>query len=171
MNLRLPKTVRSIRRVQAIARVLSRHGFGHLVNKLRLERYVPLPKRWRRITPPTLVAETESSLGRRIAQVCEELGPSFIKLGQMLSTRPDVVPAEIVNELIKLQEQVPPFSNQEARRIIEMDLGAGVNECFSSFDDEPFASGSIAQVYHAVTKINGELGGQRVVVKVKRPGI
>jgi len=157
--------------VQTIARVLTRQGFGHLVDKLRLERYVPIPKRFRRVVPPVMSDEAESSLGRRIAQVCEELGPSFVKLGQMMSSRPDIVPADIVNELIKLQDKVPPFSTQEARRIIKFDLGVSPEECFESFDAEPFASGSIAQVYHAVTKGSDGRPGEQVVVKVKRPGI
>ncbi|MHC4674772.1 MAG: AarF/UbiB family protein, partial [Planctomycetota bacterium] len=143
MYLKLPKTVRSIRRVQTIARVLTHHGFGHLVDKLHLERYVPLPKRWRPVTTAALATEPDSSLGRRIALVCEELGPSFVKLGQMLSSRPDVVSSEIVNELVKLQDKVPPFDTDQARRIIEDELGASVNECFASFDAQPFASGSI----------------------------
>jgi ubiquinone biosynthesis protein len=169
--LKLPKTVRSIRRVQTIARVLTHHGFGHLVDKLHLERYVPLPKRWRPVTTAALATEPDSSLGRRIALVCEELGPSFVKLGQMLSSRPDVVSSEIVNELVKLQDKVPPFDTDQARRIIEDELGASVNECFASFDAQPFASGSIAQVYRATTKGDGDKLSRRVVVKVKRPGI
>jgi len=89
----------------------------------------------------------------------------------MLSARPDVVPSEIANELIKLQDRVPPFDTQEARRIIETDLEASIEDCFESFGEEPFACGSIAQVYHATTKANGNRPPQRVVVKVKRPGI
>ena len=136
--LRLPKSVRSIRRVQTIARVLTHHGFGHLVDKLHLERFVPLPKRFRR---PVLAApETDPNLGRRIARVCEDLGPTFVKLGQIMSTRPDLVPAEIIAELVKLQDRVPPFDNAEARRIIESDLGCSVDDGFASFDQQPFPS-------------------------------
>ncbi len=171
MHLRLPKTVRSIRRIQAIARVLSRHGFGHLVDRLHLTRYVPMPRRWRLPLGEHEVGPADASLGRRITAVLQELGPTFIKLGQMLSTRPDLVPAEVVVELIKLQDQVPPFDTAEARAIITLDLGAPIEEVFSSFDAAPFASGSIAQVYRAVTRPRAGRAASRVVVKVKRPGI
>jgi len=167
VHIRLPRTVRSIRRVQTIARVLTHHGFGHLVAKLNLERYVPIPKRWQR-SPRAEISET---MGARLLRVFEDLGPTFIKLGQMLSTRPDVIPADIVAELSKLQDQVPPYPTEKARRIIAHDLGAPVEECFTYFAEEPFASGSIAQVYKAT--IPGEDGKaeQPVVVKVKRPDI
>lgn len=172
VNIRLPKTVRSIRRVQTIARVLTRHGFGHLVDKLHLSRYVPLPGRWK-----PLIAEpaADANVGRRIASVFEELGPTFVKLGQMLSTRPDIVPADIVTELSKLQDQVPPFDTALARKIIEQNLGSPIEKCFTHFDSEPFASGSIAQVYRATVACkteNSTVTRQApAVVKVKRPDI
>jgi len=150
---------------------MTTHGFGHLVEKLHLGRYVPLPKRWEATITPPLDTEAGASLGRRIVRVCEELGPTFIKLGQMLSTRPDIVPADIVTELAKLQDQVPPFDTNEAKRIIAADLGAPVEACFTGFEDSPFASGSIAQVHRATTKPNGDRPTQAVVVKVKRPDI
>ena len=171
MTLRLPKTVRSIQRVQTIARVLTAHGFGHLVDRLHLARYVPLPRRWRGPIPPSLEGAPGLSAGRRLAMVSEELGPTFVKLGQMVSTRPDLVPAEIVAELAKLQDQVPPFDTAEARKIIAADLGAPVDQCFAAFEDQPFASGSVAQVYRATTKADGDKASRSVVVKVKRPGI
>jgi len=168
--LNLPRTVRSIGRVQTIARVLTHHGFGHLVARLRLERYVPLPKRWRRavIAPPE---EADLTLGRRLAMVLEELGPTFIKLGQVMSTRPDLLPPEIIHELTLLQDRVPPFSTEEARRIIAINLGRPADQCFESFEDVPFASGSIAQVHRARTRPTDEMPSRNVVVKVKRPGI
>ncbi|MGQ9652101.1 MAG: ABC1 kinase family protein [Phycisphaerae bacterium] len=157
--------------MQTIARVLTQHGFGHLVDSLHLERYVPLPKRWQQAIMPSLEGEPEASIGRRIAHVCEELGPTFVKLGQILSSRPDLVSAEIIAELVKLQDRVPPFATDQARRIIEADLGMPISQCFTSFSDEPFASGSIAQVYRAMTIATDERPACRVVVKVKRPGI
>ncbi len=168
---RLPKSVRTIRRVQTIARVLTQHGFGHLVDSLHLERYVPLPKRWQQAVMPSLEGEPEASIGRRIARVCEELGPTFVKLGQLLSSRPDLVSADIIAELVKLQDRVPPFPTDQARRIIETDLGMPLSQCFAGFGDEPFACGSIAQVYRATTVAADERPSCRVVVKVKRPGI
>lgn len=169
MQLRLPKTVRSIRRVQQIARVLTRHGFGHVVDRLHLRRYVPIP-RWRPV--PTTAAESEqASLGPRLARAFEELGPTFIKLGQLISSRPDVFPPDIVEAMIHLQDQVPPFDTAIAREIIAADLGRPVEACFEKFDETPFASGSIAQVYRATTRPRGGKPGQRVVVKVRRPDI
>ena len=171
VNLNLPQTVRSIGRVQTIARVLTRHGFGHLVDRLHLSRHVPLPKRWQPPAPPPSGPEPEASLGRRVASVCEDLGPTFIKLGQMASTRPDLIPADIIAELVKLQDRVPPFAADEARRIIEADLGVPVEQAFATFEAEPFASGSIAQVHRATTPASDHDPGRRFVVKVKRPDI
>lgn len=168
VQFRLPRTVRSIRRVQQIARVLTRHGFGHVVDRLHLRRYVPIPRLHR--TGGAGEAEP-ATLGRRLARAFEELGPTFIKLGQLVSTRPDVFPADIVEALMHLQDQVPPFDTAIARQIIQADLGRPVEACFTEFDDAPFASGSIAQVYRAVTRPRGGRPGQNVVVKVRRPDI
>lgn len=165
----LPRTVRSIRRVQTIARVLTRHGFGHLVQRLRLDRYVPIPRRWRRPRPAQISPEV--GLGPRLVRVFEELGPTYIKFGQVMSTRPDVFPPDIIRSLSSLQDHVPPFDSADARRIIEMDLGAPIAKRFETFEDEPFASGSIAQVHKARTRALGSLPSQAVVVKVKRPQI
>lgn len=156
--------------MQTIARVLTHHGFGHLVAKMNLERFVPLPKRWR-ASLPSDAAHPESTIGRRLTQVCEDLGPTFIKLGQMLSTRPDIIPGEIVKELTRLQDDVPPFDTERAKAIIAADLGAPVEECFETIEDEPFASGSIAQVYRATLKKTDQRGTRSAVVKVKRPDI
>jgi len=157
--------------VQTIARVLTTHGFGHLVNQLRLERYVPLPKRWRRMVTPSLEGAPDISLGHRLASAFEELGPTFIKLGQMMSTRPDLFPQDIIAELTKLQDRVPPFDSDQARGIIAANLGSPIDACFATFEDRPFASGSIAQVYRATTRADNRRPPERVVVKVKRPEI
>jgi ubiquinone biosynthesis protein len=168
---RLPKSVRSIHRLETIARVLSVHGFGHIVEKLGLEKYIPLPKRIRQPGIPDLETETESNLGYRLARVCEDLGPTFIKLGQILSTRPDLLPADMIAELAKLQDRVPPFDTEKARQIIADDLGLNTDEAFETFAESPFASGSIAQVYRATTRPTANRPSCRVVVKVKRPDI
>jgi ubiquinone biosynthesis protein len=171
VNFRLPRTVRSIRRIETIARVLTRHGFGHLVNRLNLGRFVPLPKGWRESGPDFLTQGGDLSLGERLRAVFEELGPTFIKLGQMISTRPDLFPADIVSSMIKLQDHVPPFPTADARVIIADDLGCPVEEAFEEFDSEPFASGSVAQVYRARTRRTSAQAPASVVVKVKRPDI
>lgn len=171
MTLNLPKTVRSIRRVQTIARVLAKHGFGHLVDRLYLYRYVPLPERWRRPPVTTAGATAELSLGRRLTLVLQELGPTFIKFGQMMSTRPDLIPADIIVELVHLQDDVPPFDSQVAKEIIATSMGTSIETCFEKFEDRPFASGSIAQVHRATTRAKAVSPARDVVVKVKRPDI
>lgn len=104
--------------------------------------------------------------GIRMREACEELGPIFIKFGQLLSTRADLLPDEVAAELSKLQDQVPPFCGQQAQRIIESSLGQPINELFSEFNIIPLASASISQV-HAATMLDGT----SVVVKVLRPNI
>lgn len=164
MNLYVPKSVRSIGRLQTIARVLAGHGFEHLLQQLNLGRYISLPQRWKRARP--LETQEPAAIGKRLVLVFQELGPTFVKLGQMLGSRPDLMPEHLVRELRRLQDRVEPFDDAIARGIIAEDLGSSVEECFAEFDATPMASGSIAQVYPARTR-----QGRRVVVKVKRPDI
>jgi len=104
--------------------------------------------------------------GERLRKALEDLGPVFVKFGQILSTRRDLLADDIANELAKLQDDVPPFSNQAAREIIETSLEKSTNELFASFDETPLASASIAQVHTAELH-----SGEKVIVKVVRPGI
>lgn len=159
------RSVRSLNRLRHIAQVLTRHGFGHIVTQINLARFVPV---WmlRKKRPAAALEETASAVGRRLAQVCGELGPTFIKLGQMLSTRPDIVPADMLKELRTLQDEVPPFDTGVAMEIISRDLGRPLEDCYASIDDEPIASASIGQVYKAQGK-----DGRELVVKVRRPDI
>jgi ubiquinone biosynthesis protein len=108
----------------------------------------------------------EYSRGERLRLACEELGPIFIKFGQLLSTRPDLIPHDIVQELNHLQDNVPPFSSERFKQIVEQSLDASVSTVFSQFGEDPLASASIAQVHTATLK-----NGQEVVVKVIRPDI
>ena len=161
----LTRGVRNLNRVRQIAQVLTRHGFGHIVTRINLGRFVPV---WmlRRKPAPTTEETVPASIGRRLALVCGELGPTFIKLGQTLSTRPDIVPDAVLKELRTLQDEVPPFDTSDAMARIEEELGRPVSECFASIETQPMASASIGQVYRAKDKKDRD-----VVVKVRRPGI
>ncbi len=128
---------------------------------------VPGAGRWLfKLGPWRLLGNPARSRGERLRLALEELGPVFIKFGQMLSTRRDLLPDDIADELAKLQDQVPPFSNQQARAIIETSLKSDIDTLFAGFDHEPLASASVAQVHTATLH-----SGEEVVIKVIRPGI
>lgn len=110
--------------------------------------------------------QLELSRGARLRLALQDLGPIFIKFGQLLSTRRDLLPEDIADELMLLQDRVPPFDPQKAIALIEEQLGAKISEVFSRFDVEPLASASVAQVHAAKLK-----SGEEVVVKVVRPGL
>ncbi|QXQ11285.1 AarF/ABC1/UbiB kinase family protein [Paeniglutamicibacter sp. Y32M11] len=146
-----------LERFAQIAEILARHGLGFLAGTMGLERWLP-----RHPLMPT--AEPTSPVRLRLA--LEELGPTFIKLGQLLSTRSDIMPAAYLSELSKLQDGAPPVSAEQIRSLIQQELGATPEQLFASFDDEPLASASIGQA-HAATMADGT----EIVVKVRRPGI
>jgi len=146
-------------RLAPIIRVLARHGFGTLAYRLSLGQFVPARFRGKQ-SPEGLSAP------KRLRLALEELGPTFVKLGQVLSTRPDLLPEPYIEELRQLTEHVPPFETAIARRIVETELKHPIPELFLEFGEEPIASGSIGQVYNATL-----LSGRQVVVKVKRPQI
>ncbi len=163
--LQFTRGVRSLNRLRQIAQVLTRHGFGHIVTRIHLGRFVPVwMLRHRPAGESTEGAET--SVGRRLTMAASELGPTFVKLGQMLSTRPDIVPEAVLRELRTLQDEVPPFDTSIAMATIAEELHQPVADCFASIDDKPIASASIGQVYRAVGK-----AGEQLVVKVRRPDI
>ncbi len=163
--LQFTRNVRSLNRLRLIAQVLTQHGFGYVVTRANLSRFVPvwMLRKSRRRLP---INEPVSSIGRRIRLACTELGPTFIKFAQLLTTRPDIVPVDVLAELKKLQDDVPAFDTTLAMKEIEQSLGKPLGECFEWIDDTPFASGSIGQVYHARS-----LSGTPLVVKVRRPDI
>ncbi len=152
------------RRLIGIQRVLVRHGLDEYVRATHL--YRPLRFLFY-LSPWTWFTRSQGTTrGERLRLALEELGPIFIKFGQALSTRRDLLPPDIADELARLQDRVPPFSGRAAREQVERALGRPVGELFSSFDETPLAAASIAQV-HAAT-----LGdGREVVVKVLRPGM
>ena len=159
------RQIRSLSRLGHVVTVLSRHGFGWLVLSLRLERLVPFRKRLLQRRGPPEPRPDESTAGR-VARVLEELGPTYVKLGQVLGSRTDLLPPTFIREFRKLQDRVKPFPTEAARGQIREQLGGPVEDLFEEFGDEPFAAGSIAQAYAARTK-----DGAPVVVKVRRPGI
>ena len=156
-------TVRDLGRLREIAGVLARHGFGELVQRTGLGSLAP----WK---GEKSSQEAAPSTAVRIRLVLEELGPSFVKLGQIVSTRPDLVPEDIIEELKRLQDDVPPVPFEPMRVELEQQLGATIAELFSSFDETPIASASIGQVYRARLRGDGDLDDD-VVVKVQRPNI
>ncbi|MDD2724838.1 MAG: ubiquinone biosynthesis regulatory protein kinase UbiB [Methylovulum sp.] len=146
--------------------VLMMHGLDEIVLKTPYFR----PIRFLAIFSPYYWVSRQSgktvSRGVRIRQALEDLGPIYVKFGQALSTRKDLLPDDIADELVKLQDRVPPFGSDIALAIIEKELGMSINEAFAEFDPEPMASASVAQVHGAVLHT-----GQQVVVKVLRPDI
>ena len=115
---------------------------------------------------PFKFSKKNRSSGERLAEALEKAGPVFIKFGQILSTRPDLLDEEIVSALKKFQNDLEPFETKVAKEIIELDLGKTINEIFVEFNDKPLAAASIAQVHEAKLKT-----GEKVVVKVVRPDL
>lgn len=148
-----------LRRSREVARVLSGHGLGALVDQAGLRRFRPPQLRHRADGGPLRQAE-------RLRAALGELGVCFIKFGQTLSTRADLFPAEVVEELARLQDAAPPVPLEDIRRAIREDLGADPESVFAAFDPVPMASASIGQV-HAARLADG----REVVVKVRRPGV
>ncbi|MEK9743438.1 MAG: ubiquinone biosynthesis regulatory protein kinase UbiB [Gammaproteobacteria bacterium] len=146
-----------------ILRVIARHGLDEFIFRLGILR----PYRFLRFALPIFWFRRPSGdRGQRLRHALEELGPIFVKFGQALSTRPDLIPPDIAAELTRLQDRVPPFSGEDAREVIERSLDAPLAKHFATFDVQPLASASVAQV-HAATLLDGTA----VVVKVLRPGI
>ena len=162
--LSLRRTYRSAQRARQIVNVFLRHGFGSIIDQIQLGKYIPFRKRLKsfgQFRQPTGISVPE-----RLRLSFEELGPSFIKLAQMLSARPDLISPVYANEFKKLQDKVPPFPGDESVRIVEEDCGRPLGEVFECFDEEPVAAASIAQVHYATLKDD-----RQVIVKVRRPNI
>jgi ubiquinone biosynthesis protein len=150
-------STRSLGRLSEIAQVMVRHGFGYFLEAHKLTDLLPG-------RPPSVTGDA-SQRGRHLRELLDELGPTFVKFGQLLSTRPDIVPPDIIAELRGLQDDVRPFPFEQAERVIEEDLGNTIDRLFLEFEREPVAAASIGQVHRAVLP-----NGKRVAVKVQRPG-
>lgn len=158
------RNLRTIRRYRTILGVLIKYGFGQFVEQLNINYYLEVGKR-------LVTRRAEQDLQRlsqqqRLRMAMEELGPTFVKLGQLLSTRPDVLPRPYIDEFSKLQDEVPALPVEEIKRQVLRQLGRPVEEVCLEFTDEPIAAASIAQVHRGRLQ-----GGEEVVFKVRRPGI
>jgi len=162
MSFHLIKEVRDIGRFNEILGVLFEEGFDFLLAKIQLKHYIPLTKRLKSRLKKNKELKPEVMLRHTL----ERLGPTFIKFGQVLSIRPDLVPKEYSNELEKLQDRVPSFPYSEVKKIIEKEFGKSINHVFLHFEEKPVASASISQVHRAVLKT-----GEEVAVKVQRPEV
>jgi ubiquinone biosynthesis protein len=152
-----------VKRYRQIARILTKHGFDYVLNQLGLAELIALPRRAIGRPPREVL---KRSTPERLRLVLEELGPAFIKLGQILSTRGDLLAPEYVAELEKLQDHVPPVPVTEISRVVESELGQPLEALFAYFNPQPLAAASIAQVHRATMP-----DGTEVVVKVQRPGV
>ncbi len=149
-----------VKRADEIFLVLFEEGLGWILDELKISHRIPFFKKMKPYKGKALKPEV------RLRAAFERLGPTFIKLGQLLSVRPDLIPKEYVHELEKLLDEVPPIPSSQAKKIVEQELGKPIHSAFKSFDDMPIASASISQVHKAVLK-----NGQTVAVKVQRPDI
>jgi len=151
-------TTRNIGRISEIAQVAVRHGFGYFLETHRLTDLLPWTTK--RAFPPG----TPSQRGQHLRELLDELGPTFIKFGQLLSTRPDVVPPDIIAELRGLQDDVRPFPYEQVEAVLQAELGQPIERLFTEFSERPVAAASIGQVHAAVLP-----NGHKVAVKVQRP--
>lgn len=157
----LIKETKHRKRLREILLVFFEEEFGYFISKIKLHYHLPFHKRIK----ARIAKEQAVDHPTRLRQAFERLGPTFIKFGQLLSLRPDLLPPEFIEEFEKMQDKVPHFSYTKAKKIIETELKKPIDKIFTSFPPKPFASASIAQVYKAKIK------GQTVAVKVQRPNI
>lgn len=158
------RTYKNVTRVRQIANVFLKYGFGRIIDQIHLSRYIPFRKRLKTFGQwPSLKSP---SVPEKLRMAFAELGPTFIKLAQLLSSRPDLITKQFADEFKKLQDRVPPFPTEKAIKIIEQETDLLIEQIFSHLDNEPVAAASIAQVYHGTL-----LDGSDIIVKVQRPDI
>lgn len=164
---RIDRTYRNLQRMQSILNVLLKHGFGQLIRQLGLHGMLPLGKQASALSQDEYVSPLDPlTMPERLRLALEELGPTFIKFGQVLSTRPDILPESFITELKKLREDIRPMPYPAIRKVIEEFLGKPPEEIFTEFGERPIATASIGQVHSGKLKT-----GETVVIKVRRPGI
>lgn len=157
-------TYKNLSRIRQIVNVFLKHGFGQFIEQVNLQRFIPLRKRIKYLARWDTVER--HTIPERLRMAFGELGPSFIKLAQMLSSRPDLITPEYADEFKLLQDKVPPFDPARAREMIEAEFHRPVSDIFAEFETRPLAAASIAQVHRATLKT-----GEKVIVKVQRPDI
>jgi ubiquinone biosynthesis protein len=158
------RTYQHVNRYRQILTVLVKYGFDDLVDRLKIGQYLEIGLQM--IARRDQAHIEKHTRAERVRMVLEELGPTFVKLGQIASTRPDLIPVEFINELEKLRDAVPPFPFAQVRRIVESELQRPLDDLFASFEQESLAAASIGQVHRARLP-----DGEEVVVKVQRPDI
>ncbi len=158
------RTYRNLNRYRQILAILFKYGFGDLIELLKIDQYIEVGLQLISRNRPKRLEKL--SRAERVRMAFEELGPTYVKLGQVLSTRPDLIPTDFTQELSKLQDKVPPFSFNEAKRTVESEFSKPLEELFVFFSETPVAAASIGQVHKAGLK-----DGEMVAVKVQRPGI
>jgi len=158
------RTYRHFNRYQRIIRILFKYGFNDLIEGLRIDQYLESGLKMINRKPREEIEK--HSRAERFRMALEDLGPTFIKLGQVLSTRPDLIAPEYLDELAKLQDNVPPFPFNEVEEIFLAETGKKPNELFREFNEEPIAAASIGQVHKGLLQ-----DGQEVVIKVQRPDL
>src|SRR5665647_329225 len=149
-------------RYRQITRVFLKHGLGYLVHRLGMQRFVPLPALY---SLQKCEREPDYCLADKLTHALMELGPTFVKLGQVLSTRADILSPAFIEELEKLQDNVIPVSIEQIKEQIAAEIGP-VEQIFADFNPVPLAAASIGQVHRATLKT-----GEQVIVKVQRPDI
>ena len=158
------RTYRHMNRYRQIITVLFKYGFGDLVDRLHVGQYLEIGMQM--VSKKRRERVEKFTRSERLRMALEELGPTFVKMGQILSSRPDLIPVEFIEELSKLQDNVPPFPFSKAREIIEAELTSPIDGIFQKFEETPLAAASIGQVHRAQLKT-----GEDVIVKVQRPDI
>src|SRR3989338_2162808 len=154
------QTVKNVGRMKTIVTVMAKHGLAEIAERIQLVKLIP------GFSVKGDKEKEKLTLPERFRLSFEELGPSFVKLGQVLSTRPDLIPEEFAEEFKKLQDDVRPIEFKSIKHIVEEELGKSLSELYKSFSEKPLAAASIAQVHEAELH-----DGTKVVVKVQRPGI